>query len=135
MISGSQRCYCTDRPPYKKLLDLAQAEIASIVVGLPDNLCSKAQNLPVCFEPKPTSGMRDDNVTEDTLGLFCGEALNDPSSSHPVPNQIFLFIENIWDYAQADKETYLEEIQTTYKHELGHYLGFDEDDLAMRDLD
>ena len=125
----------TDRPPYKKLLTLAHAEVASIIADLPDNLRSKAQSLPVCFEPKPASGMVDDKITEDTLGLFCGEALNDSPSSHPVPNQIFLFIENIWNYAHADKEAYLEEIQTTYKHELGHYFGFDEDDLAMRDLD
>ncbi len=125
----------TNRPPYKKLLDLAQVEVASIIRDLPVVLRSKAQDLPVCFEPKPTSEMMNDNITEDTLGLFCGEALNDPPSGHPVPNQIFLFIENIWDYGHADKEKYLEEIQTTYKHELGHYFGFDEDDLAMRNLD
>jgi len=30
---------------------------------------------------------------------------------------------------------YREEVRVTYLHELGHYLGWDEDDLTARGLD
>ena len=48
---------------------------------------------------------------------------------------IWLFLENIWDYAGRDTAAYREEVRVTYVHELGHYLGLDEDDLEVRDLD
>jgi predicted Zn-dependent protease with MMP-like domain len=35
----------------------------------------------------------------------------------------------------GDAATFREEVRRTYLHELGHYLGLDEDDLADRDLD
>ncbi|MBO35508.1 MAG: hypothetical protein CMO64_04870 [Verrucomicrobiales bacterium] len=79
--------------------------------------------------------MAEDEITTDTLGLFCGEALNDLPSNHPVPNQIILFLENLWDFAEGDEEIFLNEVQVTYLHELGHYFGFDEEDLAERKLD
>jgi hypothetical protein len=38
-------------------------------------------------------------------------------------------------FAEHDREEYREEVRTTYLHELGHYLGLDEEALAERDLD
>lgn len=123
------------RPKFEELLALAQAEVNATIADLPENLRGPAQSLPVTYEPKPSTEMAADNIAPDTLGLFCGEALNDLPSSHPVPNQIILFLEILWDFAGGDREIFLEEVQTTYLHELGHYFGFDEDDLAERDLD
>jgi hypothetical protein len=37
--------------------------------------------------------------------------------------------------ADADEEIFREEVHTTYLHELGHYLGLDEDDLFDRGLE
>ena len=125
----------TDRPPFKQLLALAQAEVATALADLPADLREKAQSLPVTYEPKPTPGMVNDDIAIDTLGLFCGEALNDPPSRIPVPNQIILFLENIWDFAEAKEKLYRHEIRTTYLHEIGHYFGFDEDELTTRGLD
>ena len=125
----------TDRPLFKQLLFLAQAEVSAALADLPPNLHDKAQALPVTYEPKPTPGMIDDDITIDTLSLFCGEALNDPPSNLPVPHQIILFLENIWDFAGAREKLYRHEIRTTYLHELGHYFGFDEDELTARGLD
>ena len=125
----------TNRPPFKQLLAPAQAEVATALADLPCDLRDKAQSLPVTYEPKPTPGMAEDDIAIDTLGLFCGEALNDPPSSLPVPHQIILFLENIWDFAGAREKLYCHEIRTTYLHELGHYFGFDEDELTSRSLD
>lgn len=121
-------------PPFKQLLFLAQAEVSATLTDLPRDLRDKVQALLVTYEPKPTLGMVDDNVAIDTLGLFCGEALNDPPSSYPVPLQIILFLENIWHFAGAREKPYRAEIRKTYLHELGHYFGFDEDELTSRGL-
>ena len=44
-----------------------------------------------------------------------------------------------WDQMDAwleeDEEIFREEVHTTYLHELGHYLGLDEDDLFDRGLE
>ena len=53
----------------------------------------------------------------------------------PMPSQIILYLDNIWDEADSDEETFLEEVRTTFLHELGHYLGLDEDGLFDRGLD
>jgi predicted Zn-dependent protease with MMP-like domain len=51
-----------------------------------------------------------------------------------LPPQIILFLDNLWDFAEGDPEVYRDEVQATYLHELGHYLGLDEIDLDDRGL-
>lgn len=55
--------------------------------------------------------------------------------SLPIPPQIILFLENLWDFSDGDEAIYREEIRITLLHELGHYLGLDELDLEDRGLD
>jgi predicted Zn-dependent protease with MMP-like domain len=55
--------------------------------------------------------------------------------SVPMPPQIILFLDNLWDQAEQDEDWFLDEVDTTYLHELGHYLGFGEDDLTERGLE
>jgi predicted Zn-dependent protease with MMP-like domain len=52
-----------------------------------------------------------------------------------MPPQISLYLDNIWDFVEQDREAFLGEVSITYLHELGHFFGWDEDDLAARDLD
>ena len=51
-----------------------------------------------------------------------------------MPPQIILFLENLWDFAAGDEEVYLDEVHVTYIHELGHYLGLNEEELDARGL-
>ena len=53
----------------------------------------------------------------------------------PLPPQIILFLENLWDFSESDEEIFLDEVHTTLLHELGHYLGLGEDDLEERGLE
>ena len=53
----------------------------------------------------------------------------------PLPPQIILFLENIWELAEGDEKIFRDEVHTTFLHELGHYLGLDEDDLTERGLE
>ncbi|MDB4474857.1 metallopeptidase family protein [Opitutaceae bacterium] len=52
-----------------------------------------------------------------------------------MPAQIHLFLSNLWEFVEADEAAFLDEVRITYLHELGHYFGWDEEDLAVRDLD
>ncbi len=115
---------------------LALEEVEATLAGLPEPLRERAQALPVTFERVPNAAHRRDGIEPDTLGLFVGpEFAYEETSSEPLPPQIILFLENIWDLAEADAEVFREEVHTTYLHELGHYLGLDEDDLFDRGLE
>jgi predicted Zn-dependent protease with MMP-like domain len=119
---------------WKKLCDMAAAEVETTLLSLPKPLREKAKALPVTFERKPNAGLQADGIEEDVLGLFIGPEFADEGRV-PMPSQIILFLENILDEAEGEEEVFREEIRTTFLHELGHYLGLDEDDLAERGLD
>lgn len=119
---------------WKELCDVAAAEVEGTLMGLPGPLREKAKVLPVTFERKPNAGLQADGIEEDTLGLFTGAEMAEEGRT-PMPSQIILFLENIWDEAEGDEEDFREEIRTTFLHELGHYLGLDEEDLGERGLE
>jgi predicted Zn-dependent protease with MMP-like domain len=52
-----------------------------------------------------------------------------------MPPQIILFLENLWDLADGKETIFRKEVQTTFLHELGHYLGLGEDELTERGLE
>ena len=118
------------------LKQMAQHEIEATFCALPPRLREQAMNIPVVLENTPNQKLVQEGVESDTLGLFVGEAFPDSASGvQQLPAQIILYIDNIWDYAENDRETYRLEIRRTLLHELGHYLGLEEDDLEQRDLD
>lgn len=121
-----------DRP---KLLELALAETEATRSRLPAPLRDQARALPVTFERVPNRALQADGIEPDTLGLFVGPDFgSEESTRSPLPPQIILFLENLWQQAEGDEEIFREEVRTTYLHELGHYLGLDEDDLFDRGL-
>jgi predicted Zn-dependent protease with MMP-like domain len=122
--------------PWNQLKQVAQAEVETTLAALPAPLRARAQVLPVTFEPVPNAGLVADGIAPDTLGLFTGPAFDEEiSTGYPLPPQIILFLQNLWDFAEADEAIYRDEVHTTYLHELGHYLGLDEDDLFERGLE
>ena len=80
-------------PTFDRLLDLAQTEVQTAIDALPDELRPAAESVPVILEPTPNAGYVTDGIAPDTLGLFLGESMADPPSSHPQPTQIILFLE------------------------------------------
>jgi predicted Zn-dependent protease with MMP-like domain len=124
------------RASWEKLSQLARAEVAATLAALPGPLRERAQPLPVTFERVPNAAFQAEGIEADTLGVFTGPAFGDEEhSASPLPPQIILFLENLWDFAEGDVEIYGDEVHTTYLHELGHYLGLDEDELTERGLD
>jgi predicted Zn-dependent protease with MMP-like domain len=123
-------------PSWAHLKKLANAEVEATLAELPAPLRERAKQLPVTFEPQPNAGLIADGIEADSLGLFTGPAFSEEELSvSPLPPQIILFLENLWDFAEADEDLFLDEVHTTYLHELGHYLGLDEDDLFDRGLE
>ncbi len=119
---------------WKKLEALALSEVEATLAALPAPLREQAQKLPFTFERQPNRALQADGIEPDTLGLFTGPEFADEGNI-PLPPQIILFLENIWDQAEGDDEVFRDEIHTTFLHELGHYLGLDENDLTDRGLE
>jgi predicted Zn-dependent protease with MMP-like domain len=117
-----------------KLCALALAEVEKTLLALPKPLRERAEKLPVTLERQPNVDLQADGIEADTLGLFTGPEFADEENV-PMPAQIILFLENIWDVAETDEKLFREEVRTTFLHELGHYLGLDEDELAERGLE
>ncbi len=116
---------------------MAKREVEALRLQLPREMARRAADVPVVMLPRPTKAMvRDDGVDPDLLGLFVGpNCAEGVESGDPLPPEILLFLENLWDYADGDEELFREEVRVTYYHELGHYLGLEEDDLEDRGLE
>jgi predicted Zn-dependent protease with MMP-like domain len=113
---------------WKNLCDMASAEVEATLMGLPAPLREEAKQLPVTFERIPNAALLEEGIGADTLGIFTGAEFAEKGYI-PMPSQIILFLENLWDYAEGDEKAFREEVRTTFLHELGHYLGLEEEDL------
>ena len=104
--------------------------------ALPAALRALACSVPVHYESLPDADTLAEGFPDDILGLFSGDP-HGSSLTHdqPQPPQIILYLANLWDYAEADRRIFRDEVRLTYLHELGHYYGWDEDELAARGLD
>lgn len=123
-------------PEWQTLQTLALQQLEATLAELPAPLREKARALPVTLERWPNAAHRRDGIAPDTLGLFVGdEYAFEDSSALPLPPQIILFLENLWNLAEANEALFREEVQTAYLHELGHYLGLEEDGLSERGLE
>ncbi len=113
---------------------MALAELEMTLEALPQPLRERAEKLPVIFEQRPNAELQAEGIEADTLGLFTGAEFVEENDM-PLPPQIILFLENIWDVAETNERRFREEVRTTFLHELGHYLGLDEEELTERGLE
>ena len=126
-------------PPEYDLTHLTQ--IAADTVGaaqrqLPGEIRSLAQKVAVHYERAPGEDLIAEGFEPDILGLFTGSPYGtELSDDQPSPPQILLYLESLWELAEGDLDVYREEVRVTYLHELGHYLGWDEDQVTARGLE
>ena len=102
---------------------------------LPPELRDAARAVPVCFEDYPTDELVSDGLDPGILGLFVGAPRHEHANEPGPPPQIILYLENILEECEDAGTSFEEEVRRTYLHELGHYLGLDEEALAERNLD
>jgi predicted Zn-dependent protease with MMP-like domain/Flp pilus assembly protein TadD len=106
------------------------------VRSLPADIRRYIANCPILVEDLPPEDLvRQDRVSPQILGLFDGTPAAEPGGSptwgtHPKegPDRIFLYKRNLEKVAQ-DRADLIRQIQITVKHEIGHYLGLDEDEI------
>lgn len=110
---------------------MAGEEVAMIFKVLPEGVKEQAEGCPVSYEDKPRA---DDPLGEDLLGLFEGASLIEEPGPDALP-LIRIFVGNLWEYCERDEQDFRDEVGTTYLHELGHFLGWDEDEVADHGLE
>jgi len=105
--------------------DLAQRHVAEVRRSLPEPIRARAAEVPVFFVP---AGSR---KSGSLLGLFQGYSLLDGAPTEPdqMP-RITLFFDTLAQAANYRRGVFLREVRITYLHELGHYLGWDEEQIA-----
>lgn len=128
---------------YPPAFRVTEAEFHSLVEEaireLPEDFRASLNNLDIVVEPIPDDETLagDPPLSPAILGLHVGT----PADERPVsgaaghlPNVIFLFQRNI-ERASRDHEHLVDEVRVTLLHEIGHYLGLDEDEVEERGLE
>lgn len=114
--------------PFEKLARIAHDEVTTVLAALPEKIRAHVEAVPIFCEPFPDAADRASGIEPDTLGYF-----DEGSPDTPTP-RIRLWLENLWDEAEGDERTFRDEVRVTLLHEIGHLLGWDEDDVDARGL-
>lgn len=109
---------------WPELLRIAEAEVAATISALPEPVRKVIREVPVLIEKHPSPQDVAEGIEPDTLGYF---------DEDPVA-RIRLWLENIRDYAAEEDLAFDDEVRTTLLHEIGHLLGWDEEDVEERGL-
>ncbi len=108
--------------------------VEQAIAALPPQFARWLNEVAIVVEDEPTPAllreMGMDAEDDDLLGLFSGHAITRQSvdDSGILPPQIMLFRGPLIDACDTSEDL-ADEIRVTLLHELGHYAGFDEDDL------
>lgn len=120
---------------FERLVTIATSVVKSILLALPEDLREEASACRLEMAEMDAIMDIDEELDPDLLGLFEGNTRGDPLPESPdeMP-RIRLFLDNLWDASNGELETYRHEVRITFLHELGHYLGLDEEDVAALGL-
>jgi len=110
---------------WDRLLALAQKVIGQTMAELPPEIAAEARQVPVLFEPE----CEDDPEILGRYGYF------EPGEISEANGPILLYLGTIEAFCVEDGEDFAEQVRLTYLHELGHHIGWDEDDLEARGLE
>lgn len=119
---------------FETLCSWAEEELKALIKVLPSDVRDAANVVPVSMEEKPGQGAFDDELQGDELGLFEGPSAEEETDAAELP-RIRLFLMNLWEWTDRDEQDFRDEVGTTFLHELGHYLGWDEDEVSQRGLE
>lgn len=120
---------------FERLESIAASVVKSTLAALPPTIRDEAGACSIEFVEMAAILNIEDDLDPDLLGLFEGYTRGDslPSAPDEMP-RIRLFLDNLWDDCEGDLKTYRDEVRITLLHELGHYLGLDEEGVAALGL-
>ena len=123
-------------PPVRMTRDEFDREVRKAMKKLPRQFRQCFDRVPVVIQDVPDAklakGPDNEHLAPDMLGLFDGVPLPETSEfdlPQVRPNTIYLFQRNL-ERAAKDRADLIEQIRITLYHELGHYLGFEEEDMG-----
>ena len=123
------------QPPVRISRAEFDREVRQAIRKLPRQFRQALDRVPVVVQDVPAASLAagEDRaeVMPDILGLFDGIPLPETSAFDMVPtrpNSIYVFQRNLERIAK-DRADLIEQIRITLYHELGHYLGFEEEDM------
>jgi predicted Zn-dependent protease with MMP-like domain len=120
----------------ERLTKLAADAVGAAQRQLPPEIRPLARGVAVHYERAPAADVLAEGFEPDILGLFTGAPHGtELRDDNPLPPQILLYLESLWEFSEGDEETFRQEARITYLHELGHYFGWGEDEVAARGLD
>ncbi len=114
--------------------------VEDALAALPESVRRYLSNVAITVEDLPSD---DDLLASDPplspaiLGLFRGSPYGEKASMNPwshFPSAIVLYQRNLERFARSKKDL-VEQIGITLIHEVGHFLGLDEDELWERGLE
>ena len=113
-----------------------QTALAEALENLPRSVRETMENVPVLVEDFPSVDLvQNEDVSPQILGIFIGVPRTQAVLTDQVPDldRIILFQKNLEKVCQGSEDL-IDQIQVTVRHEVGHYLGLDEDDLERLGL-
>lgn len=118
--------------------DQAVQTYEECLAELPEMIAWQIKDVPIFVSPLPTDDLMrscDPPLDPLALGVFMGQSRAEGGDSPWATDQprIMLFHKNIGKLS-GDFEAIEEELRKTLFHEVGHYLGFDEDQLEEMGL-
>jgi predicted Zn-dependent protease with MMP-like domain len=114
---------------------MAENEVQRTMGRLPEEVRAAAAECMTVYDNMVEAMQEDESLADDLLGLFEGYSRMDPLPAGPADMpRIRLFLDNLWDYANGDERTFRHEVRITWLHELGHYLGWGEEEVEALGL-
>jgi len=108
------------------MLQRAEAVTSRTLAELPGPVRELLKTVPIHMERFPDRADEESGIDPDTLG-FCEENCGGIV-------RIRLWLENILEYSGNRPRDFDEEVRTTLLHEIGHVLGWDEEEVEDRGL-
>ena len=127
-----------DHYPLPAEMDEAQFEGAADLAlrNLPRSIREYIENVPILIQDFPAEDLLNgERVSPQILGVFLGVPRTEAAVTAQAQDvdRVILFKKNL-EKICSDHEELVEQIQITIKHEVGHYLGLDEEDLERLGL-
>jgi predicted Zn-dependent protease with MMP-like domain/Tfp pilus assembly protein PilF len=116
------------------------AAVEDALASLPEAVRQYLGNVAIAVEDLPADDdllASDPPLSPSILGVFRGSPYGQKGSMDPwshFPSSIVLYQKNLERFAR-DKKELVEQIGITLIHEVGHFLGLDEEDLWERGLE